>query len=68
MQDQLFELRREIRLQEHEIGYLRLVGQAYLRHIAALEGLMRAANIGIPDLDIPAYRPPMFGEDGEIVG
>ncbi len=39
-----------------------------LRHIAALEGLMRSANINIPDLDIPAYRPPSFGEDGEIVG
>lgn len=67
MQDQLFELRREIRLQEHEIGYLRTVGQAYLRHIAALEGLMRAANINIPVLDIPAYKPPIFGDDGEIL-
>ncbi|WP_279483994.1 hypothetical protein [Aureimonas sp. SK2] len=68
MQDQLFELRRELRLQEHEIGHLRTVGQAYLRHITLLEGLMRAANINIPILQMPEYRPPVFGEDGEILG
>ena len=62
MQDQLLELRREIRMQEHEIGSLRLLADAYLRHIAALEGLMRAAGITIPILVLPEYRPAITDE------
>ena len=68
MENQIRELRREIRLQEHEIGYLRVVSDAYLRHIAALEGLMKASGITIPELKLPVYRPLVETEDEEIEG
>lgn len=63
MEDRIKELRREIRLQEHEIGYLRVVSDAYLRHIAALEGLMRSKGIEIPELKLPTYSPLEEPED-----
>lgn len=65
MTDRMSEMRREIRLQEHEISYLRVVSDAYLRHIAALEGLMRAAGISIPVLHVPEYRPVAIDDDGD---
>lgn len=53
--DQIKEMRRELSLQEREITYLRRVSDAYLRHIAVLEQLMRRAGIEIPHLDLPEY-------------
>ena len=64
MQEQIAEMRREIRLQDHEIGFLRQISDAYLRHILALEQLMRAAGIQIPELVLPRYAaPPMDDEE-----
>jgi hypothetical protein len=59
MQDQLNALRTEVRNQDQQLEYLRTISGAYMRHIAALEGLMRAAGIQIPVLVIP--RPPQIG-------
>lgn len=64
MHDNIAEMRREIRHQEHEIHYLRTVSDAYLRHIAALEGLMRAAGIQIPALVLPIQAPPPMALGG----
>ncbi|WP_192843462.1 peptidoglycan-binding domain-containing protein [Aureimonas sp. N4] len=58
MHDNINEMRRELRHQEHEIHYLRMVSDAYLRHIAALESLMRTAGIQIPALVLPIQAPP----------
>lgn len=55
IQDQIREMRREMAQQEREITYLRRVSDAYLRHIAVLEQLMRRAGIEIPPLDLPEY-------------
>ncbi len=63
MQAQISEMRREIRLQEREIGHLRMISDAYLRHIAALEGLMRAAGIQIPLLVLPTM--PLITDEGD---
>ena len=63
MSDQLLALRREIKLQEHEVSHLRDMSGAYLRHILILEGLMRAAGIEIPELKLPIYKPLEEPED-----
>ncbi|GGD28612.1 hypothetical protein [Aureimonas glaciei] len=59
MQDQLSALRTEVRNQDQQLEYLRTIS-GYMRHIAALEGLIRAAGIQIPALVIPTP-PPQIG-------
>lgn len=63
MQDQIVEMRREIRVQERQIDNLTLISDAYLRHISALEALMRAAGIQIPHLILPQITISDEGDD-----
>ncbi len=58
MNDQLSELRREVRQQDHQISDLRTLADAYLRHIMALEGLMRSQGIQIPQFVMPVRSAP----------
>lgn len=63
--ERIAEMRREITHQDREIADLRVMSDAYLRHIAALEALMRAAGIQIPELRLPILRAAIEIDDIE---